>query len=187
MTNVVMHPAAPEHLPVFITAPGQSDVFMIGCVIFLVLAVVGLGSLYFKLHALPEHLAHGNASKLQFEVVSVLALLGLFTHNNTFWIAALLLAFVPIPDLHAPLVTMAESLAKMAGRLGSSSRTDAPASGAQEEIAWGTPPAETPPPGPIGTGGSHLNDATPQATVNSGHAPSGSAAGKQPRPEHKES
>lgn len=111
----VMHAAAPHHLPVFITAPGETDVFLVGSAIFLVLAVIGLGSLYFRLHALPEHLAHGKATTLQFEIVAVLALLGLLLHNTMFWVAALLLAMVPIPDLYGPLAGMAESLAKMAG------------------------------------------------------------------------
>ena len=109
-----MNPAAPHHLPPFITAPGQTDVFLVGCAIFIIIAVITLGSLYFRLHALPEHLSHGKASKLQFEVVSVMALLALFTHNSWFWVAALLLAIVPIPDLYGPLAGMAESLAKMA-------------------------------------------------------------------------
>lgn len=111
-----MHPAAPHHLPAFITAPGETDPFMVGSAIGLVVMIFALGSLYFRLHALPEHLGHRNASKLQFEVIGALALLALFTHNNWFWVAALLLALVPIPDLHAPLAAMAESLSAMAGR-----------------------------------------------------------------------
>ncbi len=111
-----MHPAAPHHLPAFITAPGETDPFMVGSAIGLVVMVFALGSLYFRLHALPEHLGHRNASKLQFEVIGALALLALFTHNNWFWVTALLLALVPIPDLYAPLAGMAESLAAMAGR-----------------------------------------------------------------------
>src|SRR3954471_20370989 len=113
-----MNPAAPHHLPPFITAPGQTDVFLVGSAIFLVVGVIALGSLYFRLHALPEQLAHGKASKLQFEVVAVLALLALFTHNSAFWVAALLLAIIPVPDLYAPLSGMAGSLAKMAARWG---------------------------------------------------------------------
>lgn len=110
-----MNPAAPPHLPIFITAPGETDIFLNGVAVFLVVAVLTLGSVYFRLHALPEHMAHRNASKLQFEVVAVLALLALFTHINLFWVAALLLALVPIPDFHGPLQTMADSLARMAG------------------------------------------------------------------------
>lgn len=113
--SAAMNPAAPHHLPVFITAPGESDVFLNGAAVFLVVMVLGLGSVYFRLHALPEHLAHKNTSKVQFEIVAVLALLGLFTHNYVFWVAALILALVPIPDFHGPLSRMADSLAKMAG------------------------------------------------------------------------
>jgi hypothetical protein len=111
-----MHPAAPHHLPGFITAPGETDVLMVGCAIFLVFAILGLGSVYFRLHSLPEKIAHGNASKVQFEVVAVLALLALFTHNNLFWVAALILALVPIPDMHGPLARMADALTQMASR-----------------------------------------------------------------------
>jgi hypothetical protein len=110
-----MNPAAPHDLPVFITVPGESDLFLNGAAIFLVIAVITLGSVYFRLHALPEHLARKNASMVQFEVVAVLALLGLFTHNTLFWVAALILALVPIPDFHGPLARMADALAKMAG------------------------------------------------------------------------
>jgi hypothetical protein len=113
--SAAMNPAAPHHLPVFITAPGESDVFLNGAAVFLVVMVLGLGSVYFRLHALPERLAHKNTNKIQFEIVAVLALLGLFTHNNVFWIAALILALVPIPDFHGPLATMADALARMAG------------------------------------------------------------------------
>jgi hypothetical protein len=114
MANAI-NPAAPHHLPVFITGPGETDAFLVGCAIFLVLMVIAAGAFYFKLHALPEHLAHKNASKLQFEVVAVLALLALLTHTNWLWVAALLLALIPVPNLYEPLAGMADSLAKMAG------------------------------------------------------------------------
>ena len=138
-----MNPAAPHHLPSFITAPGETDVFLVGAAIFLVVGVITLGSLYFRLHALPEHLAHGKASKLQFEVVAVLALLALFTHNTWFWVAALLLAIIPVPDLYGPLAGMAESLATMArrwtrgadGASRVSEPTEAPPSGRARRVA----------------------------------------------------
>ena len=113
--SATINPAAPHHLPGFVTAPGESDVLLNGAAVFLVVVVLMLGSVYFRLHALPEHMAHKNANKLQFEVVAILALLALFTHNNSFWVAALLLAIVPIPDFHGPLETIAQSLARMAG------------------------------------------------------------------------
>jgi hypothetical protein len=112
MAEVAMHPAAPAHLPGFITAPGETDPLFVGSVIFLIVLVMGLGSLYFWLHSIPERLAHGTG-KIQFQLVGVLALLALFTHNNLFWIFALLLALIPIPDFWTPLSSMADSLAKM--------------------------------------------------------------------------
>lgn len=118
MTAPAMHPLAPQHLPGFITAPGETDVLMVFGVIFLVAGILWLGSVYFRLHSLPEKLAHGNASKVQFEVVAVLALLALLTHTNWLWVAALILALVPIPDLHGPLERMADALGRMAGLRG---------------------------------------------------------------------
>lgn len=114
-TTEGLHPLATEHLPIFVTAPGQGDWLMVGTGVFLILAVIGVGVLYFKLHALPEHMAH-RGQKVQFEIVAVLALLALFTHNHLFWIAGLLLALVPIPDFTTPLTSMAQSLGRMAGR-----------------------------------------------------------------------
>ncbi len=111
------HPLAPAHLPPFITAPGDTDWFLVGMGIFLVAAVVGVGVFYLKLHALPEQMAHGG-QKVQFEIVAVLALISLFTHNHLFWIAGLLLALVPIPDFTTPLTSMAQSLGRMSGKPG---------------------------------------------------------------------
>lgn len=147
MSSFPTHPAAPHILPVFITEPGQPDYFLIGCAIFLVVLVFALGTLYFRLHALPEHIAHGNAGKLQFEVVSVLALLGLFTHNTTFWVAALLLALVPIPDLYTPFTGMANSLSHIAGWRRRNAPPDAPPPPATAAGAVAASPApETPSP-----------------------------------------
>lgn len=108
-----MHPAATHHLPPFVTAPGETDVLLVVMAIFLLLAVVSIGIFYFKLHALPEQLAH-RGQKVQFQLVAVLALLALFTHNHAFWIAGLLLALVPIPDFTTPLSSIARSLERLA-------------------------------------------------------------------------
>jgi hypothetical protein len=120
-----LHPLAPHHAPFFVTAPGQTDMLLVAVGVFLLLAVVGIGLLYFKLHALPEHMAH-RGQKVQFEIVAVLGLLALFTHNHLFWIAGLLLALVPFPDFITPLTSMAQSLGKMAGRKSSSLSGDVP-------------------------------------------------------------
>jgi len=92
-----VHPAASHHLPLFITAPGQTDVLMVVTAAILVIAVLLFGILFLKLHSLPERIAH-RGHKLQFEIVAVLCLLALFTHMHIFWVAALLLALVEIPD-----------------------------------------------------------------------------------------
>src|SRR6187200_1315846 len=109
MSNAI-NPAAAHHLPVFITAPGETDILFIvtGCI--LIIGIVTIGVLYFRLHALPEHIAHGS-TKIQYEIVAVLALISLFTHNHVYWIAGLLLALVQLPDFTTPLVGIAESLA----------------------------------------------------------------------------
>jgi hypothetical protein len=109
-----MNPAATDHLPVFVTQPGDTDVLLVGTAIFLLLFIIAIGLIYWRLHALPEHLAH-RGEKIQYQFVAVLGLLALFTHNHAFWVAGLLLAFVRFPDFTTPLATMARSLSKMAG------------------------------------------------------------------------
>ena len=109
------NPVATEHLPFFITSPGQTDGLLVAMAVFLLLAVLGIGLVYFRLHALPEHIAH-RREKIQFQIVAVLALLALFTHNHAFWIAGLLLALVPIPDFSTPFVSISSSLEKIAAK-----------------------------------------------------------------------
>jgi hypothetical protein len=113
--SAILNPAATDHLPFFITAPGQSDGLFNAMIVFLIVVVFAVGLIYLRLHALPEHLAHG-ASKVQLQLVGVLALLALFTHNHIFWIAALLLALIKFPNFSAPLASMAQSLEKLADR-----------------------------------------------------------------------
>ena len=108
------HPLAAHHVPPFITPPGETDGLLVAMGIFLVLLVLLLGVFYFKLHALPEQMSHGRHNKAQFEIVAVLALLALFTHNNLFWVAALILAMVPIPDFTTPLNAMVSELKRIA-------------------------------------------------------------------------
>jgi hypothetical protein len=108
-----LQPPVPDHLPFFITPPGQTDVLM-NVMIGIVLGIIILiGVFYLKLHALPERMAH-RRNKVQLEIVALLTLLALFTHNNFFWIAALLLAMVQLPDLSGMLGSMARSLERMA-------------------------------------------------------------------------
>jgi hypothetical protein len=112
--SAAVHPAAPHHLPGFIVAPGETDVLMVGTGIFLLVAVLLAGNFFLWLHTLPERMAH-KSKKLQFEVVAVLGLLALFTHVHLFWVAALLLAFIDLPEFGKPLDRMAGSLETIAG------------------------------------------------------------------------
>jgi hypothetical protein len=116
-TAPLPHPDAVHHLPPFISMPGTTDWFLVGTGIFLLLVIVAIGVFYLKLHALPEHMAH-RGQKVQYEIVAVLALISLFTHNHAFWIVGLLLALIPIPDISTPLSSMAQSLGRMARRDG---------------------------------------------------------------------
>ena len=109
-----VHPLAPHHLPPFIAAPGETDVWMVIMGIFLIVAVLAVGNFYLRLHTLPERMAH-KSQKLQFEVVAVLGLLALFTHVHLFWIAGLLLALIDLPDFSTPLRSIAGSVEKIAG------------------------------------------------------------------------
>jgi len=112
--SAAINPAAPHHLPAFITAPGDTDVLTVVVAIVLVAAVLGVGNLFLTLHTLPERMAH-KSQKLQFEIVAVLGLLALFTHQHIFWVAGLLLALIDLPDFGTPLRRIAGSAEKMAG------------------------------------------------------------------------
>jgi hypothetical protein len=101
-------------MPAFITAPGETDVLMVVMAIVLALAVAGFGVLFLRIHSLPERLAH-RGHKLQFEIVAVLCLIALFTHMHIFWVAALLLALIDLPDFGTPLNRIAGSAEKLAG------------------------------------------------------------------------
>lgn len=111
------HPVATQHLPVFITAPGETDV-LFGIMAFILIgAVLAAGVFFLWLHSLPERMVH---NKVQFDIVVVLALLSLFTHVHAFWVAALLIAVVKFPEFSFPdfsssLGRMASSLEKLAG------------------------------------------------------------------------
>lgn len=107
-----LHPLAPHHLPGFLAASDGSDTLMVVMGVFLALAVFGAGVFYLHLHSIPERRMHG-AGKAQFEIVAVLSLIALLTHNNLFWIAALILAMIDLPNVSAPLKSMAESLDRL--------------------------------------------------------------------------
>jgi hypothetical protein len=120
-----LHPAAPEHLPGFITAPGDTDALMVVVGIILIGAVLMVGIFYLHLHTMPERMAH-KSQKLQFEIVAVLGLLALFTHNHLFWVIGLFLAMIDLPDFSTPLRRIAGSVEKIAGVAPEPDATEAP-------------------------------------------------------------
>jgi hypothetical protein len=120
-----LNPAAPHHLPAFVTAPGETDVLTVAAAVFLILAVLAAGLLFLRLHTLPERLAH-KSKKIQFEIVAVLGLLALFTHVHLFWVVGLLLALVDVPDFGGALGRMAESLERIAGSRPGEGAVEAP-------------------------------------------------------------
>jgi hypothetical protein len=104
---------APHHLPFFIPGADGSDPLMVVMGFFLVAAVLWVGTLYWRLHSLPERMAH-KTQKLQFEFVAVLGLISLFTHMHIFWIAGLLLAMIDLPDFGTPMRSIADSVERIA-------------------------------------------------------------------------
>lgn len=104
-----------EHYPVFITPPGETDTMLIAVMVFLALIALGFGVFYLKLHAIPEKMAH-KSNHAQMQLVAILALIALFTHNNIFWVAALLLAAFQLPDYAGMLRSISQSLDRLARR-----------------------------------------------------------------------
>ena len=108
-----LHAAAPHHLPFFVPGADGADTLMVVMGVFLVATLLWAGTLYWKLHSLPERMAH-KSQKLQMEIVAVLGLISLFTHMHIFWIAGLLLAMIDLPDFGTPMRSIADSVERIA-------------------------------------------------------------------------
>lgn len=115
MASPTLNPIATHHLPFFITAPGETDVLYNITLVFVVVVIVLTGIAFLTIHSLPERMAH-KSKKIQFDIVAVLCLLALFTHEHVFWFAALLLAFIDIPDFLTPVKRIASSVESIAGQ-----------------------------------------------------------------------
>jgi hypothetical protein len=137
-----VNPVATHHLPIFITPPGQTDGLMVVTAVFLLVVVVAFGLLFLRLHSLPERMAH-RGHKLQFEIVAVLCLIALFTHIHGFWIAALLLALIDLPDVGNWMRRIARGVERIAGIKSSETSADTP----PEERHTEAPPLSGEPPG----------------------------------------
>ena len=102
-----------DNLPFYITGPGESDILFAAVTISLIAIVVGFGALYFTIQAIPDRIVKGT-SKSQMQLVGLLGLISLFTMNNLYWIAAILLAAIRIPNIMTPLTDIARSLHSLA-------------------------------------------------------------------------
>jgi hypothetical protein len=121
------NPAATAHIPFFITPPGNSDVLFNVTLVLVVASIIFTGVIFLTIHSLPERMAH-KSKKIQFDIVAVLGLLGLLSHEHVFWVAALLLAFVDIPDFLTPFRSIATSVKSIAGQKTADSLADHSAS-----------------------------------------------------------
>jgi len=164
-----LHEAASHHLPVFITAPGQTDWLFNLMAMVLIASVLGAGVFFFWLHSLPERMVH---NKVQFDLVCVLALISLFTHIHAFWVAALILALIDIPNFSFP--EFSSSLKRIAGSL--EAMADAQSTTGEGRASLSAPPQ---PAGPKPSHSSHakadrtsaVTQATEPATKReAGHA-----------------
>jgi hypothetical protein len=120
-----LNPAASHHLPIFITAPGNTDVLMVVAALTIVAATLAFGLIFFYLHTLPERMAH-RSHKLQFEIVAVLGLLALFTHVHAFWVVGLLLSLIDIPDFGGWMGRITAAVERIAGQKSGEIRSSAP-------------------------------------------------------------
>ena len=109
------NPIATHNLPFFITAPGDTDVLFNITLLFVVGSIVLTGVIFLTIHSLPERMAH-KSKKIQLDIVALLCLLALLTHEHLFWFAAILLAFIDIPDFLPPVKRIASSVESIAGQ-----------------------------------------------------------------------
>ncbi|MEM9639591.1 MAG: hypothetical protein AAGA94_18210 [Pseudomonadota bacterium] len=109
------HPLTPSHLPPYFAGADGSDQLFTVMVIFVLVVILLLGVAYFTLHALPERMAH-KSNSAQLQLISILVMLALFTHNNLFWVVAIVIAAFRPPDLVSPLNSIAQSLHNLVNR-----------------------------------------------------------------------
>jgi len=108
------NPAATTHLPFFVTAPGDTDILYNITLVFLVACIILTGVIFLTIHSLPERMAH-KSKKVLLDLIALLCLLALLTHEHLFWFIAIVLAFIDIPDFLTPVNRIAKSVATMAG------------------------------------------------------------------------
>jgi hypothetical protein len=113
--SAAANPIATHNLPFFITPPGETDVLYNITMVFVIGAIVMTGVIFLTIHSLPERMAH-KSRKIQMDLIAVLCLLALLLHQHVFWFAALILAFIDIPDFLTPVNRIASSVENMAAQ-----------------------------------------------------------------------
>ncbi len=109
------NPTATTHMPFFITAPGDTDVLFNVTLVFVVACIILAGVVFLTIHSLPERMAH-KSKKILLDLIALLCLLALLTHEHLFWFIAIVLAFIDIPDFLTPVNRIAKSVETMAGQ-----------------------------------------------------------------------
>ena len=113
--SVSPNPIATTHMPFFITSPGETDVLFNITLWFVVACIVLTGVVFLTIHSLPERMAH-KSKKVLLDLIALLCLLALLTHNHFFWFVAIVLAFIDIPDFLTPVNRIANSMESIAGQ-----------------------------------------------------------------------
>jgi hypothetical protein len=113
--GVSQNPIATDHVPFFITPPGGTDALFHVVAWFVVACIIGIGVIFFTIHTLPERMAH-RTKKVQLDIVAILGLISLFTNEHIYWIAALILAFIELPDFLTPIQRIASAAEDIAGQ-----------------------------------------------------------------------
>jgi hypothetical protein len=123
-------------VPFFITAPGQTDVLFNVTLAFVVTCVILTGVVFLTIHSLPERMAH-KSKKILLDLIALLCLLALLTHEHLFWFAAIVLAFIDIPDFLTPVNRIANSVVTMAGNEAGEKPVEVSTSGSPEAATAG--------------------------------------------------
>ena len=125
------NPIATTHMPFFITAPGDTDVLFNVKLVFVVACIILTGVVFLTIHSLPERMAH-KSKKVLLDLIALLCLLALLTHEHLFWFIAIVLAFIDIPDFLTPVNRIAKSVETMAGQEVGDKPEDVSTSGSPE-------------------------------------------------------
>jgi hypothetical protein len=125
-------------MPFFITAPGEPDVLFNVTLVFVVGCIILTGVVFLTIHSLPDRMAH-KSKKVLLDLIALLCLLALLTHEHLFWFIAIVLAFIDIPDFLTPVNRIAKSVETMAGEEVGEESDDRSASASPEAATAGQP------------------------------------------------